>query len=83
VTAAPAPAHRAPRAYIAHTDPLVIARSEGPYLFDLDGTSYLDAKGSWWVTPLGHRHPRLVRALVEQAGRLPHGHGLHKNILIR
>ncbi|MCK8501374.1 adenosylmethionine--8-amino-7-oxononanoate transaminase [Myxococcus fulvus] len=64
--------YTAMEAYIAGTHPLVIARSEGPYLFDVDGRRYLDANGSWWVSTLGHRHPRLVRTLVEQAGRLPH-----------
>ncbi|WP_434385823.1 adenosylmethionine--8-amino-7-oxononanoate transaminase [Melittangium boletus] len=59
-------------AYIAGTDPLVVVEAEGPYLWDADGTRYLDANGSWWVSTLGHRHPRLVRALVEQAGRFPH-----------
>ena len=53
-------------AYIATTDPIVVARAEGVYLHDVDGTRYLDANGSWWVSTLGHRHPRLVRALVEQ-----------------
>ncbi|MCP3099083.1 adenosylmethionine--8-amino-7-oxononanoate transaminase [Myxococcus sp. K15C18031901] len=64
--------YTAMEAYIASTDPLVISRSEGPYLFDVDGRRYLDANGSWWVSTLGHRHPRLVRALMEQVGRLPH-----------
>ncbi|MCP3163228.1 adenosylmethionine--8-amino-7-oxononanoate transaminase [Myxococcus qinghaiensis] len=64
--------YTAMEAYIAGTDPLVISRAEGPYLFDVDGRRYLDANGSWWVSTLGHRHPRLLRALTEQAGRLPH-----------
>ncbi len=59
-------------AYIAQTDPLVVVRAEGPYLYDADGTRYLDANGSWWVSTLGHRHPRLVRALLEQASTLAH-----------
>lgn len=58
--------------YIAQTDPLVAVRAEGPYFHDADGTRYLDANGSWWVTTLGHRHPRLVRALAEQAASLAH-----------
>ena len=64
--------YTAMEAYIAETDPLVIQQSEGPYLFDVDGRRYLDANGSWWVSTLGHRHPRLVRALTEQVGRMPH-----------
>src|SRR5438105_14838912 len=58
--------------YIARTDPLVIVRAEGSHLYDRDGTRYLDANGSWWVSTLGHRHPRLVSALIEQAGTLAH-----------
>jgi adenosylmethionine-8-amino-7-oxononanoate aminotransferase len=58
--------------YAAEVDPIVVDRAEGARLFDLDGKSYLDANSSWWVAALGHRHPRLVRALVEQAARLPH-----------
>lgn len=64
--------YTAMEAYIAGTNPLVIDRAEGSYLFDADGQRYLDANGSWWVSTLGHRHPRLLRALTEQAGRLPH-----------
>src|SRR5262245_17214822 len=59
-------------AYIADTDPIVVARAEGAYLWDQDGTRYLDANGSWWVATLGHRHPRLLRALAAQAATLAH-----------
>ncbi|WP_037583763.1 adenosylmethionine--8-amino-7-oxononanoate transaminase [Stigmatella aurantiaca] len=64
--------YTAMEAYIGVTDPLVVVGSEGPYLVDADGRRYLDANGSWWVSTLGHRHPRLVKALVEQAGTLAH-----------
>ncbi|WP_224372038.1 adenosylmethionine--8-amino-7-oxononanoate transaminase [Hyalangium versicolor] len=64
--------YTAMEAYIAETDPLVVVRSEGPYLYDADGRRYLDANGSWWVSTLGHRHPRLVKALVDQASTLAH-----------
>ena len=58
--------------YIASTDPLVIDRAEGALLFDASGASYIDASSSWWVSTLGHNHPRLVRALTRQAERLCH-----------
>jgi adenosylmethionine-8-amino-7-oxononanoate aminotransferase len=58
--------------YIESIDPLVIDRAEGALLFDADGRSYIDASSSWWVSTLGHNHPRLVAALVRQAGRLCH-----------
>ncbi|MCI0672165.1 MAG: adenosylmethionine--8-amino-7-oxononanoate transaminase [Myxococcaceae bacterium] len=64
--------YTAMEAYIAETDPLVVVRAEGPYLHDADGRRYLDANGSWWVSTLGHRHPRLVHALVQQAQEMPH-----------
>ncbi len=59
-------------AYIAGGDPLVIDRGEGIYLYDKDGSRYLDGCSSWWTASLGHQHPRLVKALVEQATRLSH-----------
>jgi adenosylmethionine-8-amino-7-oxononanoate aminotransferase len=53
--------------YRAEVDPIVVARAEGPYLWDEDGSRYIDANSSWWVAALGHNHPRLVEALVRQA----------------
>src|SRR5262245_58687873 len=58
--------------YIAETDPLVVVRAEGAYVYDADGRRYLDANGSWWVSTLGHGHPRLVNALIQQAQQFPH-----------
>jgi len=58
--------------YLAKTDPLVIVRAEGSRFFDANGRSYLDANASWYCAGLGHRHPRLVRALTEQAETLAH-----------
>jgi len=58
--------------YLAETNPLVIERAEGVRLYDLDGRSYLDGNASWWTMLLGHRHPRLLRALERQAAELCH-----------
>ena len=52
--------------------PIVVARAEGAHLVDVDGTRYLDGNSSWWVAALGHGHPRLLRALREQAASLDH-----------
>lgn len=60
------------QAYVEQTQPLVITRARGARLFDADGRSYLDANSSWWCALLGHGHPRLVRALSEQATSLAH-----------
>jgi adenosylmethionine-8-amino-7-oxononanoate aminotransferase len=58
--------------YVARGAPLVVARAEGAKLWDADGREFLDGNSSWWVAALGHRHPRLVRALVAQAAVLDH-----------
>ncbi|MRG93941.1 adenosylmethionine--8-amino-7-oxononanoate transaminase [Polyangium spumosum] len=58
--------------YIDEVDPLCVERAAGARFFDVDGRSYLDANSSWWVSTLGHNHPRLVEALARQAGRLCH-----------
>jgi adenosylmethionine-8-amino-7-oxononanoate aminotransferase len=58
--------------YLAETNPLVIERAQGARLYDVDGRSYLDGNASWWTALLGHRHPRLVRALERQAAELCH-----------
>jgi adenosylmethionine-8-amino-7-oxononanoate aminotransferase len=56
----------------ASSDPLVIERGEGVYLFDTDGNRYLDGVSSLWCNVHGHRHPKLDAALVEQVGKLAH-----------
>lgn len=58
--------------YERQVDPLVIASARGAWLEDVDGRRYLDGNSSWWVGALGHNHPRLVRALCEQAETLCH-----------
>jgi len=60
------------RQWIDESRPLVIERAEGARIWDADGRCYLDANASWWVALLGHRHPRLVRALKQQADRMCH-----------
>jgi adenosylmethionine-8-amino-7-oxononanoate aminotransferase len=53
-------------------DPIVVERASGARFWDVDGRSYLDANSSWWVSTLGHNHPRLVAALTRQAQQLCH-----------
>ncbi|MBN2716106.1 MAG: adenosylmethionine--8-amino-7-oxononanoate transaminase [Deltaproteobacteria bacterium] len=54
------------RNYIDNTDPVVVARAEGFYLYDQDGTRYMDGNGSWWTSIVGHNHPTLMQAIVER-----------------
>ena len=53
--------------------PIVAERGEGVYVYDRDGTRYLDFTSGIGVTNTGHCHPRVVRAIQEQAARLIHG----------
>ena len=48
----------------------VIVRGEGRYLFDSDGTRYLDLGSGLIAVNLGHGHPKVVAAIREQAGTL-------------
>ena len=48
----------------------VYVRGEGSTLYDADGRGYLDCMAGIAVASLGHAHPRLVRAISEQAARL-------------
>ena len=51
---------------------LVLARGEGCYVWDEDGTRYLDLLGGIAVNALGHGHPALVAAVTEQLQTLGH-----------
>jgi 4-aminobutyrate aminotransferase len=53
--------------------PIVAERAEGAYVYDQDGARYLDFTSGIGVTNTGHCHPRVVRAVQEQAARLLHG----------
>ncbi|MEM8934230.1 MAG: adenosylmethionine--8-amino-7-oxononanoate transaminase [Acidobacteriota bacterium] len=52
--------------------PIPIVRGEGVWLHTADGRRILDGISSWWVNIHGHAHPRLNRALAEQAATLEH-----------
>jgi adenosylmethionine-8-amino-7-oxononanoate aminotransferase len=53
-------------------DPIVVTRTQGAWLELADGSRLIDANGSWWVSTLGHNHPRLVAALKRQADEMCH-----------
>jgi ornithine--oxo-acid transaminase len=50
--------------------PIVVSRAEGVWAWDVDGRKYLDCISAYSSLNQGHRHPRIVGALVEQAGKL-------------
>jgi len=52
--------------------PLAFERGTAAYLYDADGNRYLDFFCGLAVTSLGHAHPRVVRAIKNQAEKLTH-----------
>jgi ornithine--oxo-acid transaminase len=49
---------------------LVVERAEGVWLWDVTGKRYLDCVSAYSALNVGHCHPRIYAALVEQAGRV-------------
>lgn len=59
--------------YYAQTvrrQPVVLVRGEGTRVWDADGKEYLDFVAGWAVDNLGHCHPAVTQAIVEQANTL-------------
>jgi glutamate-1-semialdehyde 2,1-aminomutase len=50
-------------------EPVVIARGEGAYVYDVDGNRYIDYVCSWGPLILGHAHPAVVEAVQRAAER--------------
>jgi len=49
---------------------VVIARAEGPYVWDVDGIRYFDCLSAYSSLNQGHRHPKIISALKEQADKV-------------
>lgn len=58
--------------------PVAFVKGEGAWLYDENGERYLDALAGVAVNGLGHGHPKLARALCEQAGRLIHTSNIYR-----
>ncbi len=54
----------------AEISPMVITRAEGSHVWDDQGQRYLDFSSQLVYTNLGHQHPRVVRAIQDQAAKL-------------
>lgn len=60
-------------AYSAHNYhplPVVLERGEGVYLWDVEGKRYYDFLSGYSAVNQGHCHPKIVKALVDQAQKL-------------
>jgi len=52
--------------------PLTLERGEGAHVWDVEGNEYIDALGGIAVNSVGHCHPKVVKAIQEQAAKLIH-----------
>jgi predicted acetylornithine/succinylornithine family transaminase len=57
--------------------PIVLARGKGVFLYDIEDKRYLDFVSGLGVNALGHAHPRIVKAIREQAAKLVHVSNLY------
>lgn len=53
-----------------HPLPVVLERGEGIFVWDVEGKKYFDFLSAYSAVNQGHCHPRIVKALTDQAGRL-------------
>ena len=53
-------------------DPIVFRKGQGQYLWDAEGNKYTDLLGMNVCISVGHSHPRVVAAAMEQAQELTH-----------
>ena len=58
--------------------PVAFSHGDGVWLYDENGKRYLDALSGIAVSTLGHNHPRLVRTIAEQAGKVLHTSNLYR-----
>ena len=49
---------------------VVLSRGEGVYVWDVDGNRYLDCLSAYSAVNQGHCHPKIMAAMIEQAGKL-------------
>jgi ornithine--oxo-acid transaminase len=53
-----------------HPIPVVLAKGEGAYVWDVEGKRYYDFLSAYSAVNQGHCHPRIVNALIEQSQKL-------------
>jgi ornithine--oxo-acid transaminase len=53
-----------------HPLPVVLAKGEGPFMWDIEGKKYYDFLSAYSAVNQGHCHPQIVEAMCEQAHTL-------------
>lgn len=53
-----------------HPLPIVFSKAEGAYVWDPEGRKYIDFLSAYSAVNQGHAHPKIIKALTDQASRL-------------
>jgi ornithine--oxo-acid transaminase len=53
-----------------HPLDVVIEKAEGAWVYDVDGKKYLDFLSAYSAVNQGHNHPRIVKAMIDQLGKV-------------
>jgi ornithine--oxo-acid transaminase len=53
-----------------HPIPVVVERAEGAWVYDPEGNRYMDMLSGYSALNQGHRHPKIIQALKEQADKV-------------
>ncbi|HOW85391.1 MAG TPA: ornithine--oxo-acid transaminase [Candidatus Aminicenantes bacterium] len=53
-----------------HPLDVVVTKAQGIWMYDVEGRKYLDFLSAYSAVNQGHRHPRIVKALIDQARKL-------------
>jgi ornithine--oxo-acid transaminase len=65
-----------------HPLPVVIEKGEGVFVWDVEGNKYFDCLSAYSAVNQGHCHPRIIKALTEQAHKLTlTSRAFHSNLL--
>jgi ornithine--oxo-acid transaminase len=65
-----------------HPIPAVIERGQGIYMWDVEGKKYFDFLSAYSAVNQGHCHPRIIKALTNQAQKLTlTSRAFHNNLL--
>jgi ornithine--oxo-acid transaminase len=65
-----------------HPLPVVLSRGEGVFLYDVEGKCYYDFLSGYSAVNQGHCHPRIIKALIDQAQKLTlTSRAFHSNLL--
>src|SRR3954469_16301060 len=62
-----------------YQEPLALVRGEGQYVWDDQGKRYLDCFGGVLTVSVGHAHPKVTEAIIEQVKTLQHTSTLYAN----